>query len=119
MSNQYGEFTEPEILDWLLECFPKSRKIIVESYTPWRGLETITNKKHYETTLKGRKKYWSLYKKQDKHFLLSIGIMPVLEKRRAEYINIIINEFWSNRCVNPKIIKKPIHWIEFYSSKTF
>ena len=37
ISNGDGEYTESEILDALFNAFPKQKKIVTESYTPWRG----------------------------------------------------------------------------------
>lgn len=123
VSNQPGEFTEPEILDWLLEALPNQKKIIIESYTPWRGLrfeENDTNKGQ-GVTLEGGKKHWDFYKKQDEYFLQTTGIGAILQKYRTEYLN-ITNEVWGGNCVEAEIVKyivsdkgKSIKWQELYS----
>ena len=66
VSNEAGEFTEPEILDWLLSCFPNHKKIIVESYTPWRGLKFVEEDSHKGegVTLVGGKKHWEFMEKK-------------------------------------------------------
>lgn len=120
VTNQLGEYTEPEILDWLMEALPNQKKIIVESYTPWRGLKFIEDDNHkgQGVTLEGGKKNWNFYKKQDKHFLKTTGNDIVLKKHHADYLN-ITNEVWSGNCIKPDIIKnlvekagKSIKWQE-------
>jgi uncharacterized protein (DUF362 family) len=123
VSSNPGEYTEPEILDWLLDALPNQKKIIVESYTPWRGLKFAEDDDHtgQGVTLAGGKKYWDYYKKQDEHFLKTTGIAVVLQKHKAEYVN-ITNEVWNGNCVEPEIIKnivtnkgKSVKWQELYS----
>ncbi len=123
VSNEAGEYTEPEILDWLLESFPKQKKIIVESYTPWRGLKFVEkdNHKGEGVTLEGGKKHWEFYKKQDKHFLKITGIGRVIAKHNAKYIN-FTNEFWAGNCVEVDKIRSIVEvrsniikWDELYS----
>lgn len=123
VSNKVGEYTEPEILDWLFEALPRQKKIVVESYTPWRGLKFVEEDRHKGkgVTLEGGKKHWDFYKKQDKHFLEVTGISKVLKKHNADYLN-VTNEVWDNTCVEPNLVKelveskdKPIKWEELYS----
>ena len=33
VSNVIGEYTEPQILDWLFDAYPNQKKIVIESYT--------------------------------------------------------------------------------------
>jgi hypothetical protein len=123
VSNTKGMFTEAEILDWLMEALPNQKKIIIESYTPWRGLkfEEDSNLKGNGVTLEGGKEHWDFYRKQDVYFLESTGNIGILEKYNTEYIN-ITNEVWENKCVKSGIIKnivendsRSIKWTEFYS----
>lgn len=120
VSSEPGEYTEPEILDWLLDALPNQKKIVVESYTPWRGLKFVEDDSHkgQGVTLEGGKKHWNFYKKQDEHFLQTTGIGAVLQKHRAEYLN-VTNEVWNGNCVEPEIVKrvvvKPIKWQQLYS----
>lgn len=123
VSNQEGEFSEPEILDWLFEALPNQKKIVIESYTPWRGLKFVEpdSYKGRGVTLNGGKVHWDFYKKQDQHFLETTGIGKVLEKYKVNYIN-ITDEVWSGNCVAPDVIKKAvankvksIKWDELYS----
>lgn len=122
VSIQEGEYTKPEILEWLFEALPQ-KKIVIESYTPWRGLECSPNKDKEElkVDLVGGKKFWNFYRKQDEYFLKETGMGKVLEKFGAKYIN-STNEFWKGNCVDWSVIKsevekkfKDIHWTEFYS----
>jgi len=107
VSNEPGEFSEPVILDWLLSAFPSHNKIIIESYTPWRGFDFKVDDldKSEVTSLEGGKNHWELYKKQDEQFLSSTGIEAVLKKHNASYLN-ITNEVWQEECVDPQIIKR-------------
>jgi hypothetical protein len=120
VSNVKGEYTEPEILDWLFESFSKQEKIVIESYTPWRGLKFVENDTHKSqgVTLQGGKKHWNFYKKQDKHFLKKTGNDRVLSKHKAKYIN-VTNEVWNNNCVNAyeieKLVDSQIEWKELFS----
>lgn len=123
VSNQAGEYTEPEILDWLLEALPGQKKIVIESYTPWRGLKFEEDDTHkgQGVTLEGGKKHWDFYKKQDEHFLKTTGIESILKKYNAEYLN-VTNEVWAGNCVKPDEIKglvenkgKTVKWPELYS----
>ncbi|MCL5784884.1 MAG: DUF362 domain-containing protein [Patescibacteria group bacterium] len=115
-----GNYTEPEILAWLFEALPNSKKIVVESYIPSRGLKYEPSET-FKTDLEGGKKFWDFYKKQDKYYLKSTGIDKVLEKFNAEYIN-ITDECWKGEVVDPKIIEeivrakhKDIYWKNLYS----
>jgi hypothetical protein len=122
VSNKFGEYTELEILEWLFEAIPNQKKIIIESYTPWRGLKFEgDNRQDVHTSLNGGKNYWNFYKEQDRYFLESTGIAKVLGEYGADYIN-ITNEVWSNRCVEAGLVeqlvkdkRKSIKWREFYS----
>ena len=122
-SNHEGEFTEPEILSLLFEALPNQKKIVVESYTPWRGLKFIESDSHKGkgVTLDGGKAHWDFYKEQDQHFLGTTGIGNVLKKHKVDYIN-ITNEVWGGKCIGPEVIKKEvtdkkerITWEELYS----
>ncbi|RJP46663.1 MAG: DUF362 domain-containing protein [Armatimonadetes bacterium] len=115
-----GNYTEPEILAWLFEALPDQKKIVVESYTPWRGLKYEADE-DLKTDLEGGKKFWNFYQKQDRYYLEKTGIGKVLEKFKAEYIN-ITDEYWKGEIVEPQIIKdvvqkkhKDIYWKNFYS----
>lgn len=115
-----GNYTEPEILEWLFEALPNSKKMVIESYTPWRGLK-YEPREDFNTDLEGGKKFWDFYKKQDDYYLKVTGIDKVLEKFNAEYIN-ITDEYWRGKVVDPRIIQrliegkfKDINWNNLYS----
>jgi hypothetical protein len=123
VSSQIGEYTEPEILDWLLEALPRQKKIILESYTPWRGLKLVEGYDHkgQDLTLEGGKKDWDFYRKQDEYFLQKSGNGAVLQKHKAEYLN-ITDEVWYGNSVESETIKKlvvakekSVKWQELYS----
>lgn len=109
LSNGEGEFTEPEILKWLFEALPGKKLIVVESYTPWRGLiyEPKFEGDELKVDLTGGKEYWDFYQELDKKFLHETGIGRIFEEYDVEYIN-ITEEVWSNRVVNPEKIKQEI-----------
>jgi len=121
VDNEEGNYTEPEILDWLFESLPNQKKVVIESYTPWRGKQYVGSDE-LGVGLKDGKKFWEFYKEMDKEFLEKIDINRVLKKHDAEYIN-ITNEVWSEKVVEASIIQelvkrkfqKDIDWKEFYS----
>lgn len=111
-----GAYVEAEILDWLFEALPNQKKIVIESYTKWRGGE----EDGIATDIVGGKKFWEHYKQKDAKFLAEKGIDNVLAKHKIEYIN-ITNEVWSERCAKSDLIKKivekkySVYWPELYS----
>lgn len=118
-----GVYTQAEVLDWTLEALENKEKIIVESYTPWRGLQYLSKDVNdlLAVDLINGKKYWDFYKKSDEHFFKETGIGLVLNKHNAKYIN-VTNEVWANKCVDKNLIKKlveanghKIFWEEFLS----
>lgn len=112
VSNKVGEFTEPEILDWLLSAFPNQRKIVLESYTPWRA----DHKADLKTDLISGKIDWDEYRRMDEEFLTSTGIKDILKSNRATYLN-ITNEYWAGRCADTQEVKSAVGgslaWPEF------
>lgn len=115
-----GNYTEAQILDWLFESLPNQKKIVVESFTPWRGLK-YGGGKELRVNLTGGKEFWDFYKKQDQYFLDKTGLGRVLDKFNAEYIN-VTDEFWKGKMVPQGIIKdlvekkhQDIYWTDFYS----
>ena len=117
VSNVYGKFTEPEILDWLLSSFPNQRKIIIESYTPWRG-SVYEGEDELAIDLDNGKNCWDFYRRQDEDFLAKTGIASVLENYSAEYVN-ITNEYWEGECEDSQVIEavvdKKLKWKEFFT----
>jgi hypothetical protein len=109
LSNGDGEYTEPELLQWLFEALPASKYVVVESYTPWRGLiyEPKYEGGDLSVDLDGGKDYWEFYRALDKKFLGETGIGDVLNEFNAEYVN-ITEEVWSGRCMDPDEIRNEI-----------
>jgi hypothetical protein len=123
LSNGEGEYTEPELLRWLFEALPDRQYIVVEGYTPWRGLiyEPKYKGDELRVDLEGGKAYREFYRLLDKKFLSETGIGEVLHQFNAEYIN-ITEEVWGGRCVDSDKIRKQINengyfinYIDFYS----
>ncbi|MBU2472833.1 DUF362 domain-containing protein [Patescibacteria group bacterium] len=113
-----GNYTEPEILEWLFEALPQ-KKIVIESYTPWRGKEYQEGE--LGVNLEDGKKFWDFYKEMDKEYLKKTGIGTVLKRFNVSYIN-ITNEYWAKRIIKSSIIKRlvenkyeKLYWTEFYS----
>jgi hypothetical protein len=106
ITNREGEYTEPEILDWLLEALPDQKKIIIESYTPWRGLiyQPQNGNDELKVDLAGGKSYWEFYKEMDLQFLQETGIPDILLSNNAEYIN-ITDCVWGEKCANPSEVQ--------------
>ncbi len=107
-SNLLEKFTGPEMLTWLMECFkPEQQIVVIESYTPWRGLEKLgiepDNDKGVDL-IEG-KTHWDYYRNQDNQFLNETGIDEVLKKYNATYLN-ITNEYWKNHCCDSSLIEK-------------
>lgn len=121
LSNGDGEYTEPELLRWLFEALPDSQYIVVESYTPWRGLIYLPKFEGDElrVDLEGGRAYREFYRELDKKFLSETRIGNVLKEFNAEYVN-ITEEVWGGRCVNPDEIQKMFEGINYnFTYKNF
>lgn len=123
VSDRRGEYTEAEILDWVCQALPEQKKIVLESYTPWRGSKFVEqdSERGQGVTLEGGKKHWDFYKKQDEHYLEKTGIVDVLKKHAADYVN-IAHEVWSGACVDPANVRRLVEesghrlaWQELYA----
>jgi len=93
-----GNFTDAEILAWLLRSLD-GEKVVVEGYSCNRndGTKSITPKNDRAN--------WSWIKEQDALFLETTGIRKVLDESDASYVN-ITEEVWQGRTVSPENIKK-------------
>ena len=100
VSNLEGEFTEAEVLAWLLEALPRQKKIVVEGYTPWRGLVYQPKREGDElkVDLAGSRENRDFYRQMDRVFLQETGTGKVLQSYEAEYLN-ITECFWAGECV--------------------
>ena len=117
INDQEGEFTEAEILGWLLEALPEQKKIVVEGYTPWRGLiyqPTSTNDE-LKIDLLGGKHYRNFYREMDRNFLHKTGIEDILHEFNAEYFN-ITECVWDGKCISKDHILKEIEGRGYFFS---
>lgn len=118
VDNKEGNYTEPEVLEWLFEALPQ-RKIVIESYTPWRGKEYKGGR--LGVGLDDGKEFWEFYKAMDEEYLKKTGIAEILDKFGCRYIN-ATNEYWNGNMVDSSLVKSlveskygKVHWTEFYS----
>lgn len=122
VSSEDGVFTEANILEFVFNALPQ-KKLVIEAYTPWRGSKFL--REHQQdrdvVTLDHGKKYWDLYKEQDRQFFNLTGIQRILDNYNAEYIN-VTNEVWAGNTVDANVIKTLVEvkygklsWTEFYS----
>jgi len=109
VTNNKGFFTEAEILRWLCQALPEQKKIIVESYTPWRGLiyQPRWEGDDLKVDLEGGKDYWDFYRELDREFLRETGIADALAEFEVEYVN-VTECVWDRRCVSHNIIESEI-----------
>jgi len=114
VSIQGGQHTEARLLEWLLEALPQ-RKILVESYTPWRGLR-YAGTDALATDLDSGKQHWEFYRKQDVHFLRQTNNRAVMDRLGVRYVN-VTNEVWDERCAPAAAVRElydakycSIHW---------
>lgn len=104
-----GGFTDAKTLDLFLTALAGKRVIILESYTFWRTDRKIQTGDDYfssrEATLETGKQHWDFFKSMDDWFLTSTGINDVLNKHKAEYIN-ITDEIWRGNVADSDKIKQ-------------
>ena len=114
INDKEGEYTESKILGWLLEALPGQKKIVIEGYTPWRGLIYHPKDKNddLKVDLVGGKKYREFYRSLDLDFLRRTGIGEILEKHHAEYIN-VTECVWNDDCVPSEIITNELSSIGY------
>lgn len=101
---EYGHFTDPQILDWLLSSLPSaSKKIVVEAYSarndPKVGIDTTPDalpSLSLETL-----------RQTEKEFLVKTGITESLKKHKAEYMN-IDEELCADRAASKDLIRTKV-----------
>lgn len=106
VSNTVGRYTDPEMLTWLLECFRSDQCIIIlESYTPWRGVECpeINDVNDIGVGLVSGKAHWKMYQMQDDNYLRDTHLQGVLDRFHAQYLN-ITSAYWDRKCCSPASI---------------
>lgn len=101
VSCKQGHFTKDYVLDWVLGGFPDSKKIVIESFTPWRD-DNFNDKFSYD--LDRSKEKLEEYKRQDGIFFEKTGINKVFDKHGVEYVN-ITEEVWMGNCAKRDILK--------------
>ena len=120
-----GSFTEARVLEFIFDYLKNKKIFIIESYTLWRNQPLTEEGKggvpEKQGNLTDAKLWWAWIKEQDNWFLEIKKIKPLLDRYNVEYIN-ITEEVWSDRTVNPEIIKKlvekkyePVMFEELYS----
>lgn len=102
-------FTSPRTLEWLFKSL-EGRKVVVESYSPWRNKNFLEEKKRKRgrrtvVTENNAREKWKWIKKQDKWFLKQSGIEKVLKKFGVEYVN-VTEEVWSGRTTEPEKVRE-------------
>ncbi|MBD3279942.1 DUF362 domain-containing protein [Candidatus Dojkabacteria bacterium] len=120
ISDVPGEFTEPEILDWLLELYPDKNIYIVESYSLWRIPRDIRKNPDLGLgiDLIEGKEFQGLYEQRDQEYLERTGNREILDQHGVRYVN-VTEAFWNNECIDPKIIadltdEASIKWKELF-----
>jgi uncharacterized protein (DUF362 family) len=114
-TGDYGFYTDAKLLDLVLSSI-KGKKYIIESYMYGRCDGSI------KINSENGRDHWAYLKEQDDLYLKKTGLLEVLQKHDAEYIN-ISEEYWSGRCVKADTIKSlvekkfaPIYHQEFYEA---
>ena len=121
ISDVHGEFTEPEILNWLLELYPDKKIYVVESYSLWRIPRSIRKDPGLDLGIDivEGKEFQSLYQQQEQQYLERTGNKEILDQHGVRYVN-VTEAFWNNQCVDPKTIEEltgeaAIKWEELFS----
>lgn len=96
-TGDYGFHTDAKLLDLVLSSI-KGKKYIIESYMYGRCDGSI------KINSENGRDHWDYLKEQDAIYLKRTGLLEVLQKHDAQYIN-ITEEYWSGRCVKAEEIK--------------
>jgi len=104
-------YTSAKTLEWLFKSL-RGKKIVVESYSPWRNKNFIeeTDRERRgkrKTVIKATnaREKWKWIKRQDEWFLRYSRLDKVLKKFDVEYVN-VTEEVWSGRVAEPGKIKE-------------
>jgi len=101
---EYGHFTDPKVLDWLLSCLPTTaKKIVVEAYSA-RNDPNIENDPTSDAL---PSLSLETLRQTEKEFLAKTGIAESLKKHKAEYMN-IDEELCADRAVSPDLIRSEV-----------
>ncbi|NVM02504.1 MAG: DUF362 domain-containing protein [Candidatus Helarchaeota archaeon] len=103
ISEDYGHFTDPKVLIWLLEFLNKKGQVILtESYSVRNTIKcpAINTKRMTEQDLKR-------IRSTEEEFLTCTGISPVLQELNIEYVN-VAEEVLKERIADPDIVRKKV-----------
>jgi uncharacterized protein (DUF362 family) len=101
----YGHFTDPQILEWLLRWLNKQGEVLlVETYSA-RNMMTLPELKPPLPILSSND--LKLVRKSEIAFLKKTGLKEVLEETGIEYVN-ITEEVLANRTVDDETVKKVV-----------
>lgn len=117
ISGDYGHFTDPKVLMWLLEFLSsKGQVVLTESYSARNSFKCppINSKRLSEDDLKR-------VRKSENEFLTHTGIHSTIQDFDIEYIN-VTEEIFSQENADPNLVQKqveslyePIYNPELYS----
>ena len=101
----YGHFTDPQVLEWVLQCLNEQGEVIlVESYSA-RNMMIIPGLKSPLPIFSSND--LKLVRKSEMAFLKETGLKGVLEETGIEYVN-IAEEVLANRTEDDETVKKVV-----------
>ncbi len=105
ISEDYGHFTDPDVLKWLLEFLaPKGDIILTESYSA-RNLFKCPGIKANSKILVEQD--LNQIRASEKKFLIQYGFQSILQELDIEYIN-VAEEVLAQRVVDPDFVQKQV-----------
>jgi len=105
ISNDYGHFTDPQVLEWMLRYLNEQGEVVlVESYSA-RNMMKIPELKPPLPIFSS--KDLVLVRKSEETFLKETGIKEVLEDMGVEYVN-ITEEVFAKRTVPRETVQKMV-----------
>jgi uncharacterized protein (DUF362 family) len=105
ISSDYGHFTDPQVLEWMLRYLNKQGEVVlVESYSA-RNMMKIPELKPPLPILSS--KDLELVRKSEETFLKETGIKEVIEDTGIEYVN-ITEEVFAKRTVPRETVQKMV-----------
>lgn len=105
ISNDYGHFTDPQVLEWMLRYLNEQGEVVVvESYAA-RNMMKIPELK--SPLPRFSSKDLELVRKSEETFLKETGIKEVLEDTGVEYVN-IAEEVYARKTVPRETVQKMV-----------
>jgi uncharacterized protein (DUF362 family) len=105
ISNDYGHFTDPQVLEWMLRYLnERGEVVVVESYAA-RNMMTIPELKPPLPIFSSKE--LELVRKSEDTFLKETGIKEVIEDTGIEYVN-IAEEVYAERTVPREMVQKMV-----------